>query len=104
MCLLQSLRGQPAAYPNLEEPLEAVLRKIFSGDQRLDAYSDDGLEIINYLTYCAPRISERMWGMFRPLCTHWMSVGYDQLENINSVIDNYIRRYAAVRTFLVRER
>jgi hypothetical protein len=94
ICLLESLRGHPETYSHLEEPLEAVLRGIFGPEaaSASDEHSNDGLEIINYLTYCAPKISPRMWGMFKPLCTRWMRVGYEDMDNINSVIDNYIRR------------
>jgi hypothetical protein len=34
----------------------------------MEEYAEDALEIVNYLTYCSPQITPRMWMLFRPLC------------------------------------
>lgn len=60
--LLQSLKDRPEVFPTLEEPLEAVLRQIFTDKCLVSDYGDDALEIINYLTYCSPVVSLFMHG------------------------------------------
>ena len=56
----------------------------------------DAVEIINYLTFCAPAISADLWKLLPVLCEAFLDGdGYDTIENANSVLDNYIRRGTA---------
>jgi len=53
---------------------------------------EDCLEILTYLTYYAPTISDGVWSLYKPLCQSFFDWAFDYLSNINLPLDNYISR------------
>ena len=96
--LLQALRAVPHMYAQVEGPLVHVVHTILSRRHEyvMEDQIVDAVEIINYLTFCAPSISDQMWQVFQLLVDTFVSGGgYDAIDNINSVVDNFIRRDTA---------
>ena len=94
--LLESIKKTPELYPHLEQFLVPMLRQILTPDAKNDyqcmEFMEDGLEILTYLTYYAPTISDLVWQLFRPLLKSFHDWAFDYLHNINLPLDNFISR------------
>jgi hypothetical protein len=94
--LLENIKSSPELYLHLEPFLVPMLHRVLTPDQNGDyqcmEFMEDGLEILTYLTYYAPTISDLLWSLFRPLTQSFHDWAFDYLHNINLPLDNYISR------------
>lgn len=94
--LLEAVKKTPELYAKLEPSLVPLLHTVFSpdaaGDYPFMEYMEDCLEILTYLTYYAPTISDGVWSLYKPLCQSFFDWAFDYLSNINLPLDNYISR------------
>lgn len=95
--LLESIKKTPEIYHLLEPSLIPVLNTVFSpsqpgGDYMYMEFMEDCLEILTYLTYYAPTISQGLWSLFPTLAQSFFDWAVDYLQDINMPLDNYISR------------
>jgi len=95
--LLESIKKTPELYHTLEPALVPMLGQVLSpngkdGDYDFMEFMEDALEILTYLTYYTPAISDAVWSLFAPLCQSFHDWAFDYLQNINLPLDNFISR------------
>ena len=94
--LLENIKSSPDLYPMLEPFLVPMLHRILTPDEKGEylcmEFMEDGLEILTYLTYYAPTLSDAVWSLFRPLAQSFHDWAFDYLHNINLPLDNFISR------------
>jgi len=94
--LLESIKKTPQLYLQLEPSLVPLIQTVLSpdpaGDYPYMEYMEDCLEILTYLTYYAPTITDGVWSLYNPLCQSFFDWAFDYLSNINLPLDNYISR------------
>ncbi|EKX49114.1 hypothetical protein GUITHDRAFT_56057, partial [Guillardia theta CCMP2712] len=98
--LLDSIKKTPELYHSLEPNLVPLLAKVLSPDSTGDyvymEFMEEFLEILTYLTYYSPTISEGVWSLFPLLTKSFFDWAFDYLSNINLPLDNYISRSTTV--------
>jgi len=90
LSLLNAMKDLPHLYGEIDNEILKVLNRMFSNQESMGQFIADGVEILNYLTYCAPSITDSVWNLFKPLCETFHRVGYSVLDNFNSVVSNYM--------------
>ena len=94
--ILESVSSLPHLYPQLEQPLVPIMRKMLT-QEGYDVY-EEVLEICSYMTYFAPAVSPAMWELW-PVMVHALETWAVQyFENVLVPMDNYISR--GTETFL----
>ena len=94
--LLESIKKTPELYSHLEPFLVPMLQQVLTPDQNGDyqcmEFMEDCLDILTYLTYYAPTISDLVWTLFTPLTQSFHDWAFDYLHDINLPLDNFISR------------
>jgi hypothetical protein len=94
--ILESVSSLPHLYPQLEQPLLPIMRKMLT-QEGYDVY-EEVLEICSYMTYFAPAVTPAMWELW-PVMVHALETWAVQyFENVLVPMDNYISR--GTETFL----
>jgi hypothetical protein len=88
--ILDAVTGQPTLYPTLEAQLLPVLQRMLSMDGQ-DVY-EEVLEILAYITYYSPVISDAMWALFPVLLSNVNEWALDYFEATLTSLDNFISR------------
>ena len=88
--ILDAVTAHPTLYPQLEVLLLPVLQRMLSEDGQ-DVY-EEVLEILAYLTYYSPVISDAVWAFFPVLLHNVGDWALDYFEPTLTSIDNYISR------------
>ncbi|GLC37117.1 hypothetical protein PLESTB_000981600 [Pleodorina starrii] len=88
--LLESCSEQPALVASLEEVLYPLLHKMLSTEGQ-DVF-EEVLEMLSYLTYYGPSISDRLWALWPQIEAAVNEWAIDYWENILVPLDNFISR------------
>jgi len=89
--VLDAVSGQAAAlYPQLEPLLQPLCLRMLSAEG-LDVY-EEVLEILSYMTYYSPRISDWCWALFPVLIRNVNDFGVDYFGETLTPLDNMISR------------
>jgi hypothetical protein len=88
--ILDAVTSQPALYPSLEAQLLPVMQRMLSMDGQ-DVY-EEVLEILAYITYYSPTISDAMWALFPVLLSNVNEWALDYFEATLTSLDNYVSR------------
>ncbi|KAG2439798.1 hypothetical protein HYH02_010433 [Chlamydomonas schloesseri] len=88
--LLESCSEAPALVGALEEVLYPLLHRMLSTEGQ-DIF-EEVLEMLSYLTYYGPSISERLWGLWPQIEAAVNEWAVDYWENILVPLDNFISR------------
>ena len=98
--LLESIKKTPELYPHLEPYLVPMLHRVLTPDAKGDyicmEFMEDSLEILTYLTYYAPAISDQVCTLFHPLTqsdadvcwrmlTYALNTGVDAVPSAHAV-------------------
>ena len=81
---------EQSLYPQLEDLLWPLMQRMISTDGQ-DVF-EEVLEIVAYLTYYSPTISDRMWGLWPQLLAALDDWAIDYFDNILVPLDNFISR------------
>eukprot|EP00003_Mantamonas_plastica_P027629 TRINITY_DN599_c0_g1_i3.p1 TRINITY_DN599_c0_g1~~TRINITY_DN599_c0_g1_i3.p1 ORF type:complete len:973 (+),score=438.01 TRINITY_DN599_c0_g1_i3:900-3818(+) len=76
----------------IEVILMPVLRECLMEDGM--EYFDEALEIISFLTYCTPEVSDDMWDLFPMITDAFFQFAYDYLGEMLRPLINYMTRDA----------
>ncbi|CAM9092964.1 unnamed protein product [Pylaiella littoralis] len=90
--VLQSTKAVPELFPAMESHLLPMIAQIFSNDGELMEYFENACDVLNFLTYYGPGISQQLWGIFPLLYNCWDKWAYDLIANMAVPIDNYVSR------------
>lgn len=88
--ILESISGLPHMYPELEEAVFPILKKMIS-EQGFDVI-EETLEILSYLTYFTPQVTPRMWELWPLMIDIMDDWALQYFENMLIPLDNYVSR------------
>ncbi|GBG85770.1 hypothetical protein CBR_g40497 [Chara braunii] len=88
--ILESIGSLPHLFPQLEPTLLPILKKMLTTDGE-EVY-EEVLQILTYLTYITPTISQGLWDLWPLLMEAMDEWAVDNFEYIINPIDNYISR------------
>ena len=88
--VLDAVSSQPALYPRLEAHLLPLLRRMISAEGQ-DVY-EEVLDILSYLTYYSPTLSDDLWALFPVLIANVNDWGLDYFRESLTALDNMISR------------
>lgn len=88
--ILESVSSLPHLYPQLEQPLLPIMKKMLTQDG-YDVY-EEVLEITSYMTYFAPAVTPAMWELWPVMVNSLSTWGVQYFENVLVPMDNYISR------------
>jgi len=94
--ILESVSSLPHLYGALELPLMPIMRKMLT-QEGYDVY-EEVLEIISYMTYFSPAVSQQMWELWPLMVAALEDWAIQYFENVLVPMDNYISR--GTETFL----
>ena len=89
--ILCSIVRQPELYGVLCHHLVPVLRMIFTTEEAVE-YLDSAFDIVSTMTYYCQRISPTLWSLYPVVFQCFMGVGWDYLNSLVPVLDNFIGR------------
>jgi len=92
LTILESVSTQPQLYVVLEPALLPICESMLAGDG--DDVFEEVIEIISYLTYFSPAITEAQWKMWPLMCQCLEKWSLEYFENILLPMDNFISRSA----------
>jgi len=88
--VLDAVSAQPSLYPQLEAHLMPLLQRMLSSEGQ-DVY-EEVLDILAYLTYYTPRVSDALWSLFPVLVGNVREWGLDYFAETLTALDNLVSR------------
>lgn len=92
--VLEAVSKSPEVFSQMEELLMPIFERYLSQDG-LDVI-EEVLEIITYLTYYMPTISQRMWNLYPRILSCMEGWAMDYVSEFVPAVDNFISRGTAV--------
>lgn len=97
--IMDSVSSVKTLFPEMEKRIFPLFQHMLN-EQGQDIY-EELLELLAYLTYYSPRISDQLWSLWEPLIQQGCTWANRYLETIIIPLDNYVTR--GTETFLQSE-
>jgi len=88
--MMEAVSDKPEVYVQMEAALLPMLHKMMGESAR--EYFEDVNEVLSYLTYYSPVISDELWGIFPKLHEAFHTWAFEYANNMLVPIDNFISR------------
>jgi len=88
--MMEAVSDKPEVYVQMEAALMPMLHKMMGESAR--EYFEDVNEVLSYLTYYSPAISDELWTIFPRLHEAFHTWAFEYVNNMLVPIDNFISR------------
>ena len=88
--MMEAVSEKPEVYVQMEAALMPLLHKMMGESAR--EYFEDVNEVLSYLTYYSPAISDELWTIFPRLHEAFHTWAFEYVNNMLVPIDNFISR------------